>query len=262
VADSFCGTVRVRSFYTATAMHNLYIELTTMTPPTGNEALNSDPAVPDVSDTLGLFAYRNLGVAGAPDDSDAQLWVFPDNGMSFTFGGRAMADLVTGAPQPAALGDIVINEIMQNPDATTDTVGEWFEVYNATGAPLDLNGCAITDNGANNHTIGHPVIVPANGYVVLARSDTPGFGSPAYDYASFTLTNDDDEIILTCGGTEIDRVEYDETAGWPDPTGASMMLNPAQQLGDNNVGANWCAATTNDQGNGDLATPNGANDPC
>ena len=35
-----------------------------------------------------------------------------------------------GAP-----GDVVINEILQNPAAVADTAGEWFEVYNATSRP-------------------------------------------------------------------------------------------------------------------------------
>ncbi len=40
----------------------------------------------------------------------------------------------SSTPSTANPGDVVINEIMQNPKAVLqDTDGEWFEVYNATG---------------------------------------------------------------------------------------------------------------------------------
>ncbi|MDX1416087.1 MAG: lamin tail domain-containing protein, partial [Candidatus Promineifilaceae bacterium] len=56
---------------------------------------------------------------------------------------------------------------------------------------------------------------------------------------------------------EIDRVEYDGGTAFPDPTGASMsLISPAL---DNNVGANWCTASTS-FGAGDFGTPGGAND--
>ena len=52
-------------------------------------------------------------------------------------------------------------------------------------------------------------------------------------------------------------VEWDGGPAFPDPNGASMALkSPAL---DNNVGANWCEATT-PYGAGDLGTPGAAND--
>lgn len=261
-ASSFCGNVRLRSFYAASSFENVYVEIISMVPVTGNEALNSDAAVPDVSDALGLFAYADLGIAGAPDDNDMQLWVFPDNGMDFSFRGRVMADMITGV-QPSALGDLLITEIMQNPNAEGDTNGEWFEVFNDTGVNLDLNGCVISDNGTDSHTIAQSVVVQAGTFAVLARSSAPGFGfAPDYDYSSFLLTNGDDEVVITCGGTEIDRVEYDGGPDFPDPDGASMALNGNRNNTDaNDRGSNWCESTT-DQGNTDLATPGAGNDPC
>ena len=42
----------------------------------------------------------------------------------------------TAPPVPIRPGDVVIiNEILQNPEAVADTAGEWFEVYNATVRP-------------------------------------------------------------------------------------------------------------------------------
>ena len=37
-------------------------------------------------------------------------------------------------------GDLVITEIMRNPEAVSDSLGEWFEIYNVTGT--DIRMCA------------------------------------------------------------------------------------------------------------------------
>ena len=44
---------------------------------------------------------------------------------------------VTATPSLAQHGDVVINEIMQDPEAVADTAGEWFEVYNAVPSQND-----------------------------------------------------------------------------------------------------------------------------
>ena len=62
--------------------------------------------------------------------------------------------LGTGLPVAAAApGDVVINEIIQNPAAVADAAGEWFELYNATGAAIDINGWTIADAGTDSHII-------------------------------------------------------------------------------------------------------------
>ncbi|MCP4572744.1 MAG: T9SS type A sorting domain-containing protein [bacterium] len=165
----------------------------------------------------------------------------------------------------AAPGDIVITEIMQNPAALADADGEWFEIHNVTAGAIDIEGWTIADLGSNTHTIanGAPLMVPAGAYVVLARNAAGAAGegiTALYEYGgSIALGNSDDELILTdAGSIEIDRVEWDGGASWPDPTGASMMWDEA--TGDNNVGANWAAATaTTIFGSGDYGTPGAAN---
>jgi predicted extracellular nuclease len=163
----------------------------------------------------------------------------------------------------SAFAQLVVNEIMQNPSAVSDTDGEWFEVYNDSGGPVDIDGWTIADLGTNTHVInnGGPLVVPAGGYLVLGRNADPGLNGGVavdYQYADFFLANGDDEVILFDGdGSEIDRVEYDGGPAFPDPNGASMALSdPAL---DNNIGANWCDSTT-PFGAGDRGTPGGPND--
>ena len=161
---------------------------------------------------------------------------------------------------------VIVTEIMQNPAAVADGSGEWFELYNPGGSAVDIEGWTIADAGTDSHVIanGGPLLVPAGGYLVLGNNaDTGTNGGVTVDYsygATFTLANGDDEIILRdVLGAEIDRVEYDGGAVWPDPTGASMILGDL--LADNNDGTNWCTSTSG-YGDGDLGTPGATNDEC
>ena len=173
----------------------------------------------------------------------------------------ALLPLVAASPaQGASPGDLIINEVMQNPFAVSDTNGEWFEIFNPTGSAIDIDGWTIKDLGTDTHTIGSSVSVPAGGYVVLGRNDNSGANGGVtvnYEYSTFFLSNSDDEIILLDGSlTEIDRIEYDGGPDWPDPSGESMSLEDSTT--DSNVGANWCTSSTS-FGAGDKGTPGSTN---
>jgi len=162
-------------------------------------------------------------------------------------------------PQP---GDIIITEIMQNPNAVDDTYGEWFEVFNRTAYDIDINQWHIRDLGVDNHQIsnGGPLIVPAESWLVLARNanaSVNGGAEAAYQYSSFLLANADDEIVLLLsdGTTEIDRIVYDGGPVWPDPTGASIYYN-ADGTQENNSGSLWAVSDLPWPGSaGDFGTP-------
>jgi hypothetical protein len=170
--------------------------------------------------------------------------------------------LTAVAVEAANPGDVVINEVMQDPAAVGDSQGEWIELYNATSAGIDINGWVIRDDAANLHTIdnGGPLVIPAGGYIVLgnnADSATNGGYSCDYEYSGTTLSNSDDEIVLEEGGVEIDRINYDGGPIWPDPTGASMAwLGPP---GDNNDGGRWVVEGVVNYGDGDWGTPGAKN---
>ncbi len=172
-----------------------------------------------------------------------------------------LACLGGSAALAASPGEVVINEIMQNPSAVSDSAGEWFELFNPTPADIDINRWTIMDDGIDSHIIdsGGPLIIPAGGFLVLgnnADTATNGGAPVDYEYSSFFLANSADEVVLLQGTTEIDRVEYDGGVTFPDPTGASMaLIDPAL---DNNIGENWCTSTTL-FGDGDLGTPGALN---
>jgi len=134
--------------------------------------------------------------------------------------------------------------------------------YNTTNHDIDIQYCDIRDNDTDSHTISNSVVIPSLGYVVLARNgntEENGGVIEDYMYSSFVLGNASDEIILECDTVEIDRVEYDGGPNFPNPDGASMILDdPAH---DNNIGSNWCVSTS-PFGDGDLGTPGAQNDTC
>jgi len=196
---------------------------------------------------------------GLIDESDPGCWIDPEDSQTYDPEDNDETDITE---IPIQEGDIVINEIMQNPKKVSDAKGEWFEVYNTTNHDIDLENCVISDSGDNFHIINQTLIVPAAGYAVLGINDNSnqnGGVDVDYKYSTFVLSNSDDEVILTCNGVEIDKVEYDGGPGFPNPIGASMIL--ADPNLDNNLGSNWCESSSS-FGKGDLGTPGSQNDLC
>lgn len=76
-------------------------------------------------------------------------------------------------------GDLVISEVFADADAPTggssaDEGKEWFELYNNSDRPVDLEGMTITharpdDTMPHTHVM-RAVTVPANGYIVLGNT--------------------------------------------------------------------------------------------
>lgn len=219
-------------------------------------------------DDPSLVASGTIQITGVNEGTDITITV-DDSGVG------GVCNLTRDVTSPICLpvscpsvGDIVITEIMQNPNAVSDNAGEWFEVYNTTGGDIDMQGWVLNDSnsGSETHTIATSLIVPAGGYIVLGNNTDVGTnGGVTVDYnygSSYFLGNGADDILLDCSGTSIDVVAWDGGPNFPDPTGASMTLNPSNlNATDNDTGSNWCTATTA-YGLGDLGTPGTANDTC
>jgi len=167
-----------------------------------------------------------------------------------------------GAPQPSVPGDVIVTEFMAKSQANADP-GEWVEVANVTFGPFDLAGCVLRDEGGDSHVIAASVPLAPGAHVVLAKSGDAASNHglvPDYVYASFSLSNTDDEILIDCGGVTIDRVTY---------LSAQVVTGVASQLSSsvydavaNDNAANWCAATEAYGTNGKLGTPGQQNGSC
>jgi hypothetical protein len=183
----------------------------------------------------------------------------------------AANDLCAVLPTCLGTGEIIVTEIMKDPTFVTDANGEYIELYNTTGSAIDINGWTLKDNGTESTVIanGGPLLVPAGGFLVLGVNGnfaTNGGVTVAYDWGTstnFTLGNADDEVVLVNGTTVICCVEYLNGGVWPDPTGASMTLDPASfDVLSATSGPNWCTSTTTISGSTDEGTPGAANDNC
>jgi hypothetical protein len=158
-------------------------------------------------------------------------------------------------------GSLVITEIMRDPDSIMDANGEWFEIYNASGITLNLNGLRFMDDGSNAFTVGRSIVLGPGEYAVFANtSGALGTGSSptfVFSAASMALGNSADELIIMAGTVEVDRVEW--TGAFPSVAGRAMSLKPAfTTFTGNDSSSNWCDAGTR-FATGDYGTPGAAN---
>ncbi|OPL20099.1 MAG: hypothetical protein AVO35_01195 [Candidatus Aegiribacteria sp. MLS_C] len=128
-----------------------------------------------------------------------------------------------------APGDLVISEIMYNPDGPTlgdDDCFEWVELCNAGPSTLELEGMMLSDG--NNQLFIGPFNLETGSRVVLA-ADSEDFALAYGDDVPVAewegdwtkLSNDGDQVILySSSGEVLDAVTYSDTWG-ADPESGS-----------------------------------------
>ena len=79
----------------------------------------------------------------------------------------------TLTPEPTPAPHTLITELLIDPAAVSDTLGEWIEVHNAGGAPVNLSGWTLGSLERAEHTITADLWLEPGAYTVLARSDDP-----------------------------------------------------------------------------------------
>jgi hypothetical protein len=159
----------------------------------------------------------------------------------------------------------VINEMMPSPTGS-DTSYEWFEIYNATSGPIDLRGFTIADEGVpDSHLIAgaSAVNVAEGGYATLGINAVEMATCNVtldYEYASFFIGNSGDEIILSRGACEVDRLVY--STNFDSEGVANSLRTDRQSHTENDLEANWCDAVTPMTGScgTDVGTPGLVND--
>lgn len=160
------------------------------------------------------------------------------------------------------VGDIIISEMIHNPDAVSDANGEWIEIYNTTSADINIENWKISDDGDNYHVISSSVVVPANDFAILGRNgdfNINGKVDVDYEYSGIALVNSDGEItIVNENDVLIDAVVWDEN--FPIKAGKSMSLKVDKfDYEANDIADNWEIATST-FGDGDYGTPGRKND--
>jgi len=167
-------------------------------------------------------------------------------------------------------GDLVITEVFADYKASaagngSDTGKEWFEIYNATHAAIDLAGLTITHSRLdgsqlNRHAVGAATIAP--GQFFTLGSAPPGAAPPYVDYGYGDDLGDlsnsaGGTLALACGDREIDRASYGEVREGHarELTGA---VAPDYTLNDD--AGNWCQASDGEFEAGNFGTPGADND--
>lgn len=203
-------------------------------------------------------------IAGDANWGDATVHEWPERAATATKEPSAIVEPEAKVFEPPRRGDLVINEVMVNPHAVPDHLGEYLELKNLAGHTVGLTGLILRDDGADFHIVEGQHSIPEGGLFVMARSsDEEKNGGVKADYAyggSFALANSADEVILDYEETTIDEVEYDST--WSMPNGAALELDPV--LADpscNDIEDLWCKAETSMPG-GDTGSPGVENRGC
>ena len=201
------------------------------------------------------FEPRNFGTPGEENDCAPVV-------VGQCTDGGAMRDTV-----PPEEGDLVITEVMPDPAAVSDTVGEWFEVY-AT-RDVDLNGIGLDRAGDNMN----PVIVnsaaclraAAGSFTVFAKSVdmamNGGIPAPIAATFNFSLVNGTaaapGDVRILFGSQVLDAITWVGTRA-----GRSHQLDPDQYDPiANDDASNFCDGTTV-FGDGDRGTPGSENVRC
>lgn len=166
-------------------------------------------------------------------------------------------------------GDLIITEIMANPLAVDDDLGEFIEIYNPSSATIKLDGWVIKDGAGDVFTIasGGSLEIKSRAYLVLGShaEQTENGGVPVDFTYSGALIFDDltDLISLYAGTTLVDSVGYGTTGFIETPVGASLQLDSAAfSATENDDGGNWCASVDTMAGGADKASPGEANATC
>ncbi len=105
------------------------------------------------------------------------------------------AGLPNCAPETLASG-LIISEVMSNP--TSETTGEFIEVYNGTDSPIDVAGMIVSDGDSTDEVIGWDggtTVVPGLTYAVILDPDFPP--------AQIPISVDPSAVLLTVPGSAI-----------------------------------------------------------
>jgi hypothetical protein len=158
--------------------------------------------------------------------------------------------------------DIVINEFMFNPKATTDENGEFIELYNRGTVAVNLKGWRIKDFSIHSTLIdgsAEAYTIQPKSYFILARStnSSTNGGITQVDFllnSTFTMKNTGDSIyLIDAESTEVSHVTYLSVSPWPD-CGEGVSLERNDPDDDNNTSFNFhCSSLT--YGAGDKGTP-------
>ena len=165
-------------------------------------------------------------------------------------------------------GDLLITEIMVNPSSTDDARREWFEVYNATSATVDLSGLVLGGLTGESYTVPSTLEVAAGDYALFAVKDNAATngGLTGIDHvwtrASNRFDNSTDMLSISYGSVTFDSFSWAKTGDFVPTEGYSLQLDPNRLSARIHTTPDyWCEGMTS-YGSGGTGTPGAANESC
>jgi hypothetical protein len=179
---------------------------------TGNYTISAGIGMPSVATPNSTYTCVDLALTSAL--SSATTYTLSITGISDCSGNALSTSTATFDYYKAQPFDVLINEIMADPDNTIGLPAieyEYVELYNRTAFTLNLKNWKYT--AGTNTKLLPDVNIPANGYIVLtSTTNAPSFplSANAIGVTSFpSLTNTGQTLTLrTPQGTVISSVSY------------------------------------------------------
>jgi len=200
-----------------------------------------------VAPDTGAFS-EDAQIVTTRDGGDA----LPDAGRERDAGGPVDAGRRDAGAPPCevAPGRLAIVEVMVASVAGTDR-GEWFEVLNTATCAVDLAGLEIMSPTTTGVPVVHVVtgglVAPGARFVFALSGDALDNHGLRFDYVYGTGTTEDvflgnagDELVLSAGGVEIDRVAWGAT-GYT--RGSSRRFPDDASVAANGDWSLWCDST-------------------
>ena len=144
---------------------------------------------------------------------------------------------------------VVITEINFNsaPDADSD---DWIELYNRSGAAIDLTGWTFSDGAGQAYAFPPDTVLWPESYLVLCRDRIkfkavhPHVKNLLGNFP-FGLSSEGESVrVLDAENRVVDRVDYASIAPWPATArGTGYTIELIDVSSDNNLGENWLAVS-------------------
>ena len=148
-------------------------------------------------------------------------------------------------------GDLVITEVMADPQAVHDAKGEYLELYNASSATINFAETQVEFNSGLSGTLSSGTVEPGS-YFLLCRDtnvqNNGGLANCDIEFPGGSLHNDSRTITLQANGVNIDSITYPNSV-----EGKSFELKPGKLTAANNDNSNnWQVALYPFNGSGQL----------
>ncbi len=170
----------------------------------------------------------------------------------------------SGACEGLLPGDLVISEVFADP-AGDDAGKEWFEIYNAGSAPVDLEGLTLVSSkndktGERGHEMPSRTVGNGDYFVLGGVTDDLRPAHVDYGYGNDlgALRNSEGRLALRCGETIIDEMTYPSMGS--NASRAFTGLSPPDGV-VNDDEATWCQASLEYEV-GAKGTPGAPNETC